>query len=150
MSDKSWEPGIFWKTWKTHSFTHSRHAEQLLFSCRNQREKLPQSTGVSMAHLCSPRNKHFLPVCIGVHFEHQCKKWMQKLHFSLNVGNVKGPSGPFFQKAKHGRKRSLFPWHEWACLDTCKSQTLSNSACHYYPIWESFRVVILPYMGVSS
>ena len=52
MSDKSWEPGMFWKTWKTFtlatfatfttfatyatftlSFTLSRHAEQLLFSC---------------------------------------------------------------------------------------------------------------------
>ena len=37
MSDKSWEPGMSCKTCKTHSFnlsfTHSLHAEQLLFSC---------------------------------------------------------------------------------------------------------------------
>ena len=37
MSDKSWEPGMFWKTFTfttfTLSFTLSRHAEQLLFSC---------------------------------------------------------------------------------------------------------------------
>jgi len=29
MSDKSWGPGMLWKTWET----HSQHAEQLLFSC---------------------------------------------------------------------------------------------------------------------
>ena len=34
MSDKSWEPGMSCKTHSFNlSFTHSRHAEQLLFSC---------------------------------------------------------------------------------------------------------------------
>ena len=90
-----------------------------------------------LAHLCSPRNKHFLPVCIGVHFEHQCKKWMQKLHFSLNVGNVKGPS---VGKGPCSHDMSGLVWIP-AKARHCLTQLViitpygNHSEWSYYPIW---------------